>query len=637
MSPGALPLIPLAGAAVVFALRRRPRAVGPLAVGACLATLGLAAWLVFTGAAGFSWPWRDGMAMGLGLEGFGRVMAILVPAIAAPVVAYASAGEGDAAGPRLVAWLLGFVGAMELLVLATDFLTLLIGWELVGACSWALIGYEWRDAERPRAATQAFLTTRFGDLGLYLAAAAAFAATGSLEFGALGDARGPHLHMVAAGVLVAAAAKSAQVPFSPWLFSAMAGPTPASALLHSATMVAAGAYALIRLWPWLEPVGWLGPALVGVGLTTTLAGGVVAALHGDIKKVLAGSTSSQYGLMLVAVGAGSVAAAGAQLVTHAAFKSLLFLGAGVAIHARGSSSLERLRLGSALPRTATLVAVGALALAAVPPLGGAYSKEKVLAAAAEDSTWLALAVLASGTLTAFYAGRLLLLAYGPGARPPVPAPRPGEAAALAALAALSLALGALWLPGAARVVEGATAVGLVEGAAWELPASLGVLGLAAGACFALWRAGRLFSLGLPSKARERLADWFGISVAARTLIAQPLLELSAALARFDDQVVDVGVRGAAAVGRALSRLLSWWGERGMDGVVEGLARLTVGAAAVSRVADDRGVDGVVEGAARATGVAGAASRRLQTGLSHHYYVMIATGFLVFVAVSLLWR
>lgn len=637
MSPAFLPLTPLLGAALVVGLRRRPALVGPVAVGALVVTLALAAWSVFSEVPGLTWHWGAGLSLGLGLEGFGRVMAVLVPAIAAPVVGYAAAGEGEEAGPRLLAWLLGFVGAMELLVLATDFLTLLIGWELVGACSWALIGYRWRDPERPRAAAQAFLTTRFGDLGLYLAAAAVFAATSSLEFTALSGVHGVYLHVIAAGILVAAAAKSAQVPFAPWLFSAMAGPTPASALLHSATMVAAGAYALIRLWPWLEPVAWLGPTVVGVGLVTALAGGIVATLHSDIKKVLAGSTSSQYGLMFLAVGAGSSAAAGVHLVTHAAFKSLLFLGAGVAIHAAGSGRLDRLRLGTALPWTARLFAVGALALAAVPPLGGGYSKEAILAAAAGVAPWLGVGVLVSGALTAFYAGRLLLLAYGPGPGQPERTPRRGEIAGLGVLAAFSLLLGLLWIPGVAPLLEQATSGALVEGSAWELVASLAVVGVAAAIGLVLWRGGRLFLLGLPSVARDTIADWLGLPSVARALVGRPVLGLAASLARFDDRVVDAGVRAAAAVARFISRVFSRWGEQLADGVVEGLARLTVQGATASSLLDDRGIDGAVEMTARATGVAGTVSRRLQTGLAHQYYLVIAVGVLLMVGVALLWR
>jgi NADH-quinone oxidoreductase subunit L len=633
-----LPLAPLLGAALVVATRRRPNVAGVMAVGALMGTVVVAAMALLSDAPDVALSWRDGMFVGLTLHGFGRVMAVLVPAIAVPVVAYAAAGEGEEAGPRLLGWLLGFVAAMEILVLAGDFLTLLIGWELVGACSWALIGYRWREIERPRAAAQAFLTTRFGDLGLYLAAAAAFAATGSLEFSALTGAPGPLLNIVAAGVLLAAMAKSGQVPFAPWLFSAMSGPTPASALLHSATMVAAGAYALIRLWPWLEPVGWLGPAMIGVGLATTLSGGVVAAMQSDLKRALAGSTSSQYGLMFIAIGAGSTAAAGAQLITHAAFKSLLFLGAGVAIHAVGAGRLDRLRLGNTLPWAAGMMAVGTLALAAVPPMGGAFSKEAILATATHASPALGIAVLAAGGLTAFYAARLVLLAFGPGEPQDVHRPAAAEIVALGSLALLTLLLSGLWLPGAAEVVENAVATSpMLESERWELPASLASLGLAGLIAVWLRRRDALFSLGMNPDLRERVADWLGIPFFARTVIARPTLRFASMLARFDDRVVDAGVRGAVVVGRTLSGLFSRRGEPVIDGIVEGLADLTNSGAEASAALDDRRVDGTVEGLAGLTVLLGTQSRRLQSGLTHHYYSVVGLGLLVLIAVAVAWR
>ena len=634
---GLLVALPLAGALLVAALRRSRVAMGVAAIAVLLLTATLALWLVFAGPSDLVWRWSDRLAPRLALEGFARVMAVLVPAIAAAVVAYAAADREESAPARMLGLMLVFVAAMELLVLAGDLLSLLFAWELVAALSWALIGHQWRDAWRARAARRAFLTTRFGDLGLYLAAGAAYAAAGSVDYAALNGLGSTARDVVAAGVLFAAAAKSAQLPFSPWLFSAMAGPTPVSALLHSATLVAAGAYALIRLGPALTPTGWFGPATAGLGLATALAGGAVAAAQTDFKKALAGSTSSQYGLMFLAVGAGSTAAAGAHLVTHAAYKSLLFLAAGVAIHAVGSGELARMRLGRALPQVATLFAVGALALAAVPPLGGGWSKEEVVAAAFRVAPWLGLATLLSGVLTALYAARLLLLGYGPGEARQVPGPRAGEAAGLAWLAALTVLLSLLWLPAAAAWVERATAGPLPDAAPWGLSAALLALTAAFVAAWLLWRGGRLLTLGLPMTVRVSAADWLGLPAAARAGIVRPTVAISVALARFDDRVVDAGVRGAAWVGRQVSRLLDAWGERGIAGVVWGVADATLATADASRAADDQGVDAAVEGVARGVGVGGSWSRRLQTGMAHHYYVIAAVGAVAAVALTLFWR
>ena len=173
-------------------------------------------------------------------------MAILVPLIALPVLAYAAFHEEGRGLRRLVAILLVFVGGMELLVVAADFLTLLIGWELVGVCSYLLIAHDWRERENTASSLYAFLMTRFGDLGLFAAAMAVFSVTGSFSYGGLAAMEGAPAIVVGFGLLLAAASKSGQIPFAPWLFRAMAGPTSVSALLHAATMVAAGALVLDR-------------------------------------------------------------------------------------------------------------------------------------------------------------------------------------------------------------------------------------------------------------------------------------------------------------------------------------------------------------------------------------------------------
>ena len=635
MTAWALPLVPLASAGIVLGTSGRRRALTPVAVSGAAAALAVGVWAAKTGATA-SWPWGDRLALGLEVEGLARVMVVLVPFVALPVIAFAGATMGDDRGlARLLALLLAFVGAMLVLVAAADLLTLRVAWELVGALSWALIAHDWRDPERPPLALHAFLTTRAGDLGLVAAAAVAVAALGTADYDTLGALGGWRAHVVAGGLVVAAAAKSAQLPFSPWLFSAMAGPTPVSALLHSATMVAAGAYVLARSVPMLEGVTWLAGAVAALGLATALAGGVVASLQTDLKAALAASTSAQYGLVLVAVGAGSVAAAGAHLVTHATFKAVLFLGAGVAAHAAGTLDLSRLRLGRALPFTAATFAVGALALAGVPPLGGAWSKEAVLAAAAHAGPWLAAGVVLASALSAFYSARLGALAFGPGAaavagRTHVDG---AERMALAVLALATVALGLLWVPGAGEVVEDATGGGLRSAAAWELPASLAAVAGGTGLAVVASRRRRLFGLGLPARLQAGTADWLGLPTAARIGIVDPVLALSRGLAAFDDRVVDAGVRLAARVPPALSRALAWWGERSVDGIVQAVAGITLAAGSGSRRADERLVDRAVEAVARATGLAGQASRRLQSGLSHRYYVVAAAGLVALVAVA----
>jgi NADH:ubiquinone oxidoreductase subunit 5 (subunit L)/multisubunit Na+/H+ antiporter MnhA subunit len=638
----ALPLLPAVAALLVVGASGRPRLVGPLVVSALAGTLALGVWAAFAEPA-FDWQWSPEIRLHLSVDGFGRVMVILVPLVATPIAAYAAATEEEGR-TRLLALMAAFVGAMLLLVSAADFLMLLIGWELIGVTSWALIAHEWREEANVRFAGHAFITTRFGDLGLYVAAGLLFAQRGTFDFSGLAGVERPYIDGIAIGVLLAAAAKSAQAPFSPWLFSAMAGPTPVSALLHSATLVAAGAYLLVRLSPALEPAGWFLPAVAAIGLATALGGGIVASIQTHAKRILAGSTSAQYGLMFIAIGASSTAAAGAQLVAHAAFKSLLFLGAGVAIHATGNADVKTMRLGRALPVFALLSLAGALALAAIPPMGGAWSKEEIVAAAAESSVWLGLGVLVAGFLSALYATRYQMLVWGrdaageAGERPPGQVrrlqhmPGPVEAGSMAVLAGVTVLLSVLWLPGARDVVEDATAGELFEASLWEFVVSLALIGAAIGLAVLMLRRHRLASLGLSPSRQEAAGDWLGIPAAAKLLAVDPVLWLSRLLARVDTRVVDAGVRLAAALAAAFSRLFSLRAEWSVDGAVQAIARMTMLSADGSRRADEAGVDGAVEGSAWGVGEAGRASRRLQTGQAHQYYVMLVVGFVAIAVV-----
>lgn len=625
-------LVPLAGAALVLALARTGSAMRTAASGTAAVTLLLGLLLALRPASAALPAWGPRLAPALAATGVSRVMVALVPLIALPVIHYAAATTRDSPA-RLLALLLAFTATMELLVLAADWLTLLVGWELVGACSWALIAHAWWDPDRPPAARTAFLTTRLGDLGLYFAAGAALAATGSFRFDALSGAAPAALVPVAAGALIAASAKSAQLPFSPWLFAAMRGPTPVSALLHSATMVAAGAYLLIKLHPFLAAVPWLGPTTAALGLATALAGGVVATVQPDLKKSLAASTSAQYGLMFLAVGAGIPAVAAAHLVAHATFKALLFLGAGIALEATGTIALDALAragLARALPRVAIFFALGALSLAAVPPLGGAFTKGAIVAAALGASVWLAAGALIAGAFSALYAGRLQLLAYGPapprGNHREIERPPRGAVLAVGVLAALTLAMSVLWIPAVARGFGRVTGGPDLPAATFgELATALAILALAGAALWWLWRRGILFTLGAGAALRKPAADWLGIPTAVDRTVWRPLHSLAGALAALDARVIDAGVRATGAVATGAARLLGWWGERGFEGIVAGVVRLTTTGATGSRLTDDNAFDAAVERTASGTGALGRASRTLQSGLSHQYYVILAAG------------
>jgi NADH:ubiquinone oxidoreductase subunit 5 (subunit L)/multisubunit Na+/H+ antiporter MnhA subunit len=568
--------------------------------------------------------WGGPLRLSAELTPLSAVVAMVVPAVAFCVVLYAAGHEAEAGLARLVALLLVFVGGMELLVVAADLLTLLIGWEIVGACSWALIGHRWRDLDHPGSGLYAFVATRLGDLGLFVATMAAFAGAGSFAYADLAGLGAPWLTIVAFGVVIAAAVKSGQLPLAGWLFRAMDGPTSVSALLHAATMVAAGAYLLARLEPTLAAVPGFGPAVIAVGLTTALAGGIVALLQRHAKKLLAASTSAHYGLMVVAVGAGYPGVAVLHLTAHAAFKALLFLAAGIAGERAGSYLLHDLALGRALPFTAAFAAVGALSLAGVPPLGAAWTKESVLAAAAHASPWLAAGVVLAGALSAAYALRFQLLAFGAGPAGPG-GERPAlrlETAGAALLTAASLALGLLWWPAVAEAVAQALAATLPARTRAELVASLALV--AAGLVVGRYLAERQPMLGEAGTA-ARAAEWLGLPLLVRHAVILPFERFARWAARIDDDVLDALPRGVAGRTRRFATGLAGRDRRTVDRGVDLVASAT---AAVARLGDRVGeavADGLPEGTARLTFAGAGDARGLQTGMAHHYYALLTLG------------
>jgi NADH:ubiquinone oxidoreductase subunit 5 (subunit L)/multisubunit Na+/H+ antiporter MnhA subunit len=282
--------------------------------------------------------------------------------------------------------------------------------------------------------------------------------------------------------------------------------------------------------------------------------------------------------------------------------------------------------------------VGVLALVGLPPLGAAWTKEHVLSAAVEASALLGAGVLAASLLTVLYGVRYQLLVYGQSSvtnasRPTDYRPTGGEIGWPWALAVLTLTLSVAWLPGADRWVEAATGGALVAPKAWELPATLALL---VGGLAVVWLLRRhLLAMGLPERLRAPAADWLWLPAATEAVIVRPVSMLSRALARLDDRVIDAGIRAVGWVALRVSAVFSRRGEWTFDGLVEATVAMTIGSASATRRADDHGIDGAVEAGARGVGLAGTSSRRLQTGQSHHYYVMIAVGLGVMLIV-LLW-
>jgi NADH-quinone oxidoreductase subunit L len=334
--------------------------------------------------------------------------------------------EGDRGYVRFFSYLNFFVFSMLLLVLAGNFMMLIAGWAFVGAASYLLISFWYRRTTATRAGLKAFVINVVGDVGLVLGTYFIFKHTGSLDFlkafhatagGAFGSA--PDNGDLVAGcvlLLVGAFAKSAQVPLHTWLADAMEGPTPVSALIHAATMVTAGVYLIARMHPLFERAPAAQDVGAIIGAATLLIAGTTALAQTDIKRVIAYSTMSQIGYMIMGVSIGAYAAGLFHLMTHAFFKALLFMAAGSLIGAMaGQQSLERMGgFRRAMPFTYASFLIGGLALSGVPPFSGFFSKDEILLVTAERGGWhwaLYVAGYLGAALTAVYTFRMIFRAF----------------------------------------------------------------------------------------------------------------------------------------------------------------------------------------------------------------------------------
>src|ERR1700689_3078749 len=311
-----------------------------------------------------------------------------------------------------------FVFSMLTLVLANNLLLTFVGWEGVGVCSYWLVSYYFTKDSAPSARKTAFLYTRVGDVGLLAAMFLLFHYTHTLTYVGVFHAAGTLSPTVATltvlALLLAATGKSAQIPLFNWLPDAMEGPTPVSALIHAATMVTAGGYLLCRMNPLLHVTATGSEIIATIGAVTAFTAATIACAQQDIKKVLAFSTVSQIGYMILAVGTGAYIAAVFLMVAHAFFKGLLFLGAGSVIH--GLEDEQALKRMGALRRymkwTPVTFTIGFLAIAGIPPLSGFWAKGDVLDNTFAHFKWLWVLGLLTAVLTAYYMSRLEILAFG---------------------------------------------------------------------------------------------------------------------------------------------------------------------------------------------------------------------------------
>jgi NADH-quinone oxidoreductase subunit L len=372
--------------------------------------------------------------LGMIVDGLTAVMLVVVTTISLFVQIYSlSYMRGDERYTLFFAELSLFTAGMLIVVLADNLLLMLFGWEIMGICSYFLIGHYWEDVANARAAVKAFLTTRVGDLG-FMAGIFVFAwAARSFEIERIidgvhnGDIAATTVTLGAALLFCGAIGKSGQFPLHTWLPDAMAGPTPVSALIHAATMVAAGVFLVARMYPVFEATGAVLDEIGILASITMLIAALLALVQDDIKRVLAYSTVSQLAYMMAGLSVGGYSAGVFHLFTHAFFKALLFLAAGAIIHAVHSNNMSEMGgLARVMPVTFVTFLVGALALTGIAPLAGFWSKDEILTDAwnagfgggveVATSQSVAQIVFVTGMVTAFltavYVARMLWLTFG---------------------------------------------------------------------------------------------------------------------------------------------------------------------------------------------------------------------------------
>ena len=371
-----------------------------------------------------SWTWLSAGQYHFGFtlltDQLSVMMMLIVAGVGSLIVAY-SVGymDGEDEERRYFAYISLFVFSMLLLVQGGNLLLLLAGWGMVGLSSYLLIGFHQDRPSAIAAAKKAFVMNAFGDATMALSLFLLVQHTGQLDYAgvfATSPDGGTVANLIALGLLGGAVAKSAQIPLHTWLPDAMEGPTPVSALIHAATMVTAGVYLIVRCHTLFENAYVIQDLAAGLGAATLLMAGLIALVQVDIKRVIAYSTMSQIGFMFVAAGLGSYANAMFHLMTHAFFKALLFMAAGLAIHAIvGEQDIRKLAgIGKLMPFTRIVFLVGSLALVGIPPFSGFFSKDPIIASALDHGAFGIVIFVADviGTfLTGVYAFRLYFIVF----------------------------------------------------------------------------------------------------------------------------------------------------------------------------------------------------------------------------------
>ncbi len=357
--------------------------------------------------------------VGLRIDGLSAIMLVVVTSVSLLVQVYSQGYmEGDTGYSRYFAWMSLFTAAMLGLVMMDSILMVYVFWELVGLGSYLLIGFWFHKKSAADAAKKAFLTTRLGDVGFLLAILLIWTKADTFNIPLIQQMAQDHrlsdavITLFALGIFAGAVGKSAQFPLHVWLPDAMEGPTPVSALIHAATMVAAGVYLVARMYPVFQVSEEALKTVAYIGGFTAIFAASIGIVVTDIKRVLAYSTISQLGYMMLALGVGGYVAAIFHLFTHAFFKALLFLGSGSVNHATGTFDMRKMGgLRKYMPITYATFLIGSLSLAGIAPFAGFWSKDEILGAAWADDKILFALAMAVVFMTAFYTFRAIFMTF----------------------------------------------------------------------------------------------------------------------------------------------------------------------------------------------------------------------------------
>lgn len=476
------------------------------------------------------------ITMGFQVTSLNALMLVVVSLVSTLVLLFSrSYMHGDDRFSRFYQYLNLFVFSMLGLVISPNLLQFYIFWELVGVCSYLLVGFWYFKPEAAAAAKKAFIVTRIGDVGLFIGIILIYLASGTFNFqdlfassgaapigswfavhGLAGFMHVPVFGMSAPGfvtlvallVFIGAVGKSAQFPLHVWLPDAMEGPTPVSALIHAATMVAAGVYLVARTFPLFGASPAASETVAIIGGITALLAATIGLTQRDIKRVIAYSTISQLGYMMIGLGVGAYVSGMFHLMTHAFFKALLFLAAGSIIHAVDTQDLREMGgLRKLMPITHITFLAGALALAGIPPFAGFWSKDDILSAAFSSGHYVLWAMgLLAAFFTAFYIFRVYILAFG-GTYKGNKHPHEGGVAmtlpliVLAILATLAGFINTPFSPWLSRFLQQTQTIGIDPAANWGLMALSAVIGL-----LGIWLA--FYVYGKEGRAQQ-LADRMG--------------------------------------------------------------------------------------------------------------------------------